>query len=577
MNFINNNKNIQNLLLVFLLLYPWYFVISGIDMTDAGYWLTYYKNFFDNPESVIRGFPVWLTLVIGASANKLLGDLGLFSFNIMNVLIIYLSLYLSYKILNSFTNKTTMLFTLAISVVFINIDRSSIVSYDNLTVLFYLIAAYFIYYGLVEGKKNYLFLSGIVLGLNIFIRFPNLLGIGLIIVIFYYNYISNTKVKKSLKEISYVLAGYSFSIIAVVLVLKSIGHFELYVEGLNAMLATGKGPSDSPSLIKTFLNDQLFAFKYGVAFIIGLIVFSWLSKFWNKSTVISFIMLFVLSGLSTLYVMKISYILQYPNYYFLHMGVIGIFYISLILIILKTLKIDPKFSTIALITFLIIELIPLGSNTHLRKSVGGLYLGLPIILIYLYSLSTIKLGPFLLESKQVLFLKKYVSLTLILFSVIVSTFYFAAYCDNGNKFKMTSTSDIPLLKYNLTTEERADTLIDVLENLKQYEDKYEYMFTYGRIPLIQYLSNTKPFIDNPNPLFETPNAIKIKLDIAAKNKSLPLVIQSKTVTSAKTWPAKRYKVNKSTKMTLMIQDFLKKYNYTSVWQNDDFEILVPQK
>jgi len=60
-----NSKRIEILLFLFLVLYPWYMVISGIDMTDTGYWLTYYKNFFDTPSSIIRAFPTWLSLVIG--------------------------------------------------------------------------------------------------------------------------------------------------------------------------------------------------------------------------------------------------------------------------------------------------------------------------------------------------------------------------------------------------------------------------------------------------------------------------------------------------------------------------------
>jgi len=83
---------------------------------------------------------------------------------------------------------------------------------------------------------------------------------------------------------------------------------------------------------------------------------------------------------------------------------------------------------------------------------------------------------------------------------------------------------------------------------------------------------------NPNPLFDTPNIIKEKLEQASKEKSLPIVIKAKTQTDLKKWPTKRLnipKIGKYGKMNLVINNFFKKNKYKKVWENDDFEILIP--
>jgi hypothetical protein len=56
----------------------------------------------------------------------------------------------------------------------------SLLGYGDLTTLFYLAGAALLFFGLVRNRKLLVMLAGIVLGVNFFVRFPNLLGITLV-------------------------------------------------------------------------------------------------------------------------------------------------------------------------------------------------------------------------------------------------------------------------------------------------------------------------------------------------------------------------------------------------------------
>lgn len=284
-----------------------------------------------------------------------------------------------------------------------------------------------------------------------------------------------------------------------------------------------------------------------------------------------------------LFIMQISGTFNATNYYFLHKGIIGMTYWILILIAFKNFKKNPKFSTLAFTAFLIIELIPLGSDTHLRNAIFGLYFGLPVILIYIYSLSSMKIGSLVLGRKGVSFLKIFISMTLILFSVMVSTVYFAAYGDSHTKWKMNHTVDHPMLRYNLTTKERSIVLTEVLNNIQKYTKQYDFMLAYNRIPMIQFASKIKPYLGSSTPYYYMPHTLQQELEKSSEEKSLPLVIRARADTSNKEWPIGSPGFygwqNKGVRAERrqIIQDFLDSNIYIIVWKNKAFEILIPNQ
>ena len=82
------------------------------------------------------------------------------------------------------------------------------------------------------------------------------------------------------------------------------------------------------------------------------------------------------------------------------------------------------------------KLIPLGANTGFKTATFGLYLVLPLILIYISSLTEIKIAAIHIKEQEVHFLKVFINVGLLIFSLVVGNMYFAAYEDSRNRWSM---------------------------------------------------------------------------------------------------------------------------------------------
>ena len=582
MNSLIGNKKINFLLLSLIVIFPWLFIaLQGIDMSDTGYWLVGYQNFFTNVDVSKSIFSCWLTLLLGAGTNSLLGWMGFWGFKIANIIILYGMLYIVYLMLRTYTNYTLLLFFLLLTMIFASIDRLSIIFYYNLTALFFLAAGALIYFGLIKNKILLILLAGFILGLNIFVRFPNLLGIVLIVAIIYYDLAKGHLKRETLKKSILLIIGYVTGIFATLFLMHLLGHYDLYIENITELLSLSKDPSyhhSSSQLLTKTIMGHIRGFIVGFVLLMALGIFAWLSRFWNHSkawiwgTSIFF---------SLIIVILLSKIVHYETktYFWIYPGMIGIFLIILLWMAFKLFKERPELGTLAVIAYLIVELIPLGANTGFKTAIYGLYLAMPLVLIYLASLKEIKIGSIYLRSQELYFLKVFTNVFILVFSLIVGNIYFSAYHDGRSRWSMLSTVDNTKLKGTFTTKERANTLNDLLVNIKPFLDQYDSLLAYEYIPTIYYLTDANPFLDTSWPYLYTPKVLKQKLEIDLKEKGLPLVLRAKALTKDKDWPQNTKPIDTTKPMVIenrkILQNFLNKYHYQTVWENRDFELLAP--
>ena len=140
------------------------------------------------------------------------------------------------------------------------------------------------------------------------------------------------------------------------------------------------------------------------------------------------------------------------------------------------------------------------------------------------------------------------------------------------------TVDDPKLRGTFTTRERAETLDDLLKNLKPYLDQYDSLLAYEYLLTIYYLTEAKPFLNTSWPYLYAPATLKKKLENGIKKGSLPLVLRAKNFTTDKDWPKNPKPINKAKSIIIkreILQDFLNRNNYQMVWENKDFELFIP--
>jgi hypothetical protein len=144
---------------VVFLVVPLLFVWQGLDLGDAGYYLTIYQNFFSHPEAILYSFPTWLTNLAGASWLTVVPLPGLLAIRIFNALVLAATAAAAYRLLSGVVARGPLLAALTVTLLF---SRSFIDSfgYNSLTGLVAVVAVLCLTEGLVRDRRRGLVLAG---------------------------------------------------------------------------------------------------------------------------------------------------------------------------------------------------------------------------------------------------------------------------------------------------------------------------------------------------------------------------------------------------------------------------------
>jgi len=580
------NKN-YNWLIAVVIIFPYLLIFQGLDFTDAGYSLTNYQQIFIEPSSIQNSFACWLTNIIGGIWIKVSGSLGLFGAKLGGALVISITCYLSYLILKDYIKKEFLLLGLLLAEIFAFSSTAIILNYNILTAFFFTISVYFLSLGIFKKQYMLLFLSGFFAGLNIFIRFPNILGILLVVVIFFYGYLKKIKISAQIKQSLIFLAGWFISIITAVIIMNTLGHYKLYSDSLLNLFKMGISSELSHSgmsLIKRLIIDHLYILQYAFTALLGTVI---ISKLFNKIKKNKYLKY----GIFLVFAILISCVTYRINHYFLY-GIIGMLYTTLLFYIFNFQKINVNMRALSSIALLILFITPLGSNTGLWNARQGMWLALPISFSFILQICEFEsginlkigldriVGKFKMTQQEILFAKNIILIFCFTFMLIFSFKY--TYGNTTNRLAMHYSINHPRLKMVYTTKERAKVVEELLGELSKYVHKGEYLFTFEQISLLHYLTKTKPYLYNSWPILYRPEEFKVALEKAIREKEdLPVIVRAKRGTGNFEWPnnpeveftePKQHIDNRS-----IVKEFMDKYCYKTIWENDFFQILLPGK
>jgi hypothetical protein len=487
------------------------FIWQGLDFTDTGYILTNYQQIFNEPTSVESSFRIWLTNVLGGVWLYFFGDsLGLIGYRLAGVLVTYLTSYCSYLILKPYFEKRFILWAMLGALIFIN--RSMFVfNYNSLTALFYVLSVYFLIKGLRDNKLYLIGISAFILGLNIFIRLPNILGCLLILGIFLYGYLNRSPLLLQTKQAIIFLIGYLISILTALSTMYLLGHLVGYVSAIKdtfLMFNDPLGHHGSNRLTYILIDNHEW-----VLHMLSLILFA--------STVLLFILTisskFGFVKLQTGIIILIGFVLlywcwDYYRYWFdIIAAVLGLLYFILLLSILILPKDRKELRLISFTALLILVLVPLGSNNGIRNSVYGMYLSIPLVFCYITTVSSSTINKItgrlakrstdLKEIQSNFFIVMAISVLLLL---SMRSAYHFTYRDANDRWKMSHSINHHLLKGVLTTDDRAQVVEELLKVLSKYVKQDDYLLAYEQISLIHFLTKTKPYLFNSWPMLYSP-------------------------------------------------------------------------
>jgi len=560
-----------------LLLFVW----QGLDFTDMGFWLTGYQLQYTQLDTFAAA--CWLSNFIGHWLGWMLGQ-GVLAYKLGYVAVVTMSAMIAYWLLAAQLGRSrTLAGAVFLTVLYTRGYGGNWLGYNELTALFYLAGAALLFFGLSGNRKQLVVLSGVLLGANLFVRFPNLLGISLVSAI----WLQAWACRWSLRDVgvvsSWFVGGFTLGVALIFGLIALNGQAILYLQGIQAILGLAvDADSHHPgaSLLSLFISDHLHAF-YAAAFLLvfGCFIATWIGK---QEKLLAAV--FILTVFSLL--VYVIYIQGHSRWL-----VPGLCYIVLLSIIFLKSRKEPHLVLLAFIAGMVLLLVPLGSNNGMSNSVYGMWLALPLTITWLwrsygFSFSfCLKLNgngfdinrTFSMDVRGIRLLAGIMALALLLQSLALAWRH--TYLDSNNRFAMTHSIPHPLLQGIFTTSERAKVVTELLDAMAHFTKPGDAVLAYNAIPTVHFLTETLPWLGDPWP--DLVDAEKLATLIRQKEQAsagLPCIVRATGSTYVNSWPAQAQPVATwwhQDESRQVFAQFEQRNGYVVVWSNRFFEILSP--
>jgi len=573
-------------------------IFQGLDLSDEGFLSTFYSHIFSNPASVSYCFMFWLTGIIGGAWTKLFSPLGLLGIRLGGAVVNTITVILTYHLLKNYLKPAYLKLGLILVVLSLNNDIK-VLNYNTLSSLFYVIIISLLFNGLIKGQVGKIFLSGFFVGLNIFVRTPNILGLGLVLGIIYYYHLTGWSLVSILKQIFIFSLGCLAAVGCIIFVMRLMGHLPVFLDSMKLLFALEKGIKKPEiqggygiiRLLDLFRSNIVVALKYTLipAIIVFVGLFSY-NKIGNQTKLAKFVFSgIVLSGLIVVLVFIIDHQIDHFSMLFFTNGLILLtaacmFYASAE----NEIKLLFFFGCFFLLSY------PLGSSDGVFTAGRYcLWIALPITIDYLFKIQSTNLTIAISRDKKEYAIKLWVSarqLTvtkwLLAGTLAFAGFYYVYYYpffDRKNRVQMRYSLTSNKLKGIYTTKGRADVFNELLAESAKYMKANDYVIAYDNIAMFYYATGTIPLLTNPLPAVYSTDLFKSDLNsIYERSKILPPVIMQKiaTVGPASKWPEELLpgdyaKSERNLDRNIILDSFLTKNNYKEVWSNKAFKILLP--
>ena len=518
---------------LFVLLFQSLNIFWGFELLDSGFHLTAFDNIFDAPDSVSYNFMYYLTNVIGGIIMNLFPGIGVFGFRVVGALFIDLSIFLIFFCLR----KEIPVIHILLGSILVVVSYFWPYSFNNgiLSCFLYVCALLVLYKGLERGNAVLVILSGTIVGINIFSRAPNVLGIGLALLILCRRWIEDREVnfdwESALRFLFGVIIGVVFSLLLIIF----LGHFSAFKEVLGVLFLKGTSSSDGHSLWN-IIWTQIYFYLTAVVF---MALFFSISYFNRKQRDRIWRLLFVAVA---------SFVVFYHVYLNLYLikgyePLWALCVAGCVICIMKRNSLS-LLASIALF-MLIVEILGSGS--------GNNHGSLPALLaapIASYTLINRKNFVFVAVACMALFLK-----------VIKQGNHFD-FGPLSQKQYFINVAECSMIR---TTAERAEVMNKTLPALKRYVHPKDTLLVFGSAPMVNYLTHTRPaggmcwpgegfFI---KPFESAPKILIHKFD----NGFSEPVRQTRGIPTG----------------NQMIDSYMQDHQYKIVWENPYFILLFPQK
>ncbi len=576
---------IKTLAVPFLLAaYSLLLAMQGLDFGDAGWQLTAYENIISYPQGVQYSFMYYLSVLLGHLWHLILPSGGLY-WNRVGMILFFMIVLLIYRtLLKNYYPRHSWIRSLALIYLFIYQGGPESLNYDVFTMFFNSLIIVFLFLGLTKRKRYLLFLSGLMLGLNIFIKISNLTGILFFVVIPFHAYLKNWNSRRLLQYTGLTIIGFITGILLIIIVMRLLNHQTYFYKNLTFLMDMSASGEATHSLLHLLLS---YLKGYGKIFLItgtSLMIILYIRYLFkinpqfiqSRLYHIMVIILLIVFGLTAL-------IFGNPVWSKIRYLFFGLMLLNgLVLLLLR--HVAAKTRLLVSLGLILLFISPLGSDSGLEKMVWGSWILGPILFLQLKKGHYASIGSGKIRFKGNKELYKVFILT---FTIAVLTYAWNnTYNDPGSRLLKRYTVDHPKLRGIYTSEKRALVVNQLLLELPNYVKQEDTLLAFIEMPMIHYLTSTRPYLITSWPkLLYSPEMFNKQLNTSSKKGKLPVIVRQRQDMGAANWPYQSIPgytlyLNASIKYRehgLILNNFLNRHKYYSVWENRSFEILLPDR
>jgi len=591
----------------FLFLYQLAFIFQGLDFADEGFHATFYQEIFHDPSSVQYNFMYWFSGIIGGLWMKAFGFLGLWGLRLAGVLATTLTAYQTFRFLRQYINKGHLFIGLMLATMFISNDPKELY-YNNLSALFYVLIATAFFNGLRYHKPLLLLVAGVLVAINTFTRLPNLLQSGLILAVFYHGYIAHVPMRTRIQQALLFAAGLAGGLLLIWFIMYSVGHWQLFMNNFNLLVTlagtatgTAKGQAKDSggyyslgAQLSLFWGNYMISLRY-TAYLLAFLLaagyvtgqarrYSWIRRLLPFAGWLCFFALCIA-------VVSVTKNVNLPNTLLLYL-----FSGSAILIGGYTLLRGRNVDIRLLAFFGLFQTLSyhVGSSSGMfTAGVYAFWITLPLIVDWIYRLRSVQLSGQMqsirgeeeeaniwISPRQLRHFRQY-GLVICLLGCVYSSWNHP-FWDWAEREKLTHSINSEKMRGIFTSGPRAEAINELLEASRNYIKPGDFLLAHDAIPMVHYLTGTRPFLHNSYPWLYQANVYKALLEQSTEEKDhLPVIIMQKVATNSHRgthWPensAPEYEQWNSVRNDILRQ-YITRYHYKEVWSNNAFRLFVAE-
>ncbi len=616
-------SNLESVLVLILGLYPFRHIYWGIDLMDTGYNFANFEYMgLDHMDSMWL-FSTYLANVVGNFLTKLPAAGSLAGMNL------YTGIFVSALAIAGYLFCTRKL---EVSPVIAFVGEFAAISlcwcptallYNYLTYVLFLGCVILLYIGICQEKKWCLFVAGVCLGTNVFVRFSNLPEAAMIVAVWAYGIIEaleyrrksgkNGQIQKkdhpkssgawgrTVNRTLWCLGGYLAAIIFFLLHIELRYGLKAYIAGIQRLFAMTDNATDYKAtsmltgLINTYVDNLYWVIRIAVFVVAGMLlcgVLKWLGKmgapriknvniekivdkccyvacFGLGIAMLIWLYLFANDGKGFCSWAFYSYdSMLRPGILFLMLTML----VAVVRIFQRNCKKEEKL--IAGMILLVILLTSIGSNNNVFPSLNNLFVAAPYTLWQCWLFfkkvkdTNIKIGKKIQLLIQPLSLKCIMVAFLVMFlfqsGMFGAKFVFAE--GTGVQEVSASVENNEVLKGIKMSYERAEWMSSISAYVQENDLQGKEVILYGEIPALSYYLQM-PSAFNPWSDLRSYNISQMELDLTElmeeideKGAELPVIIANKTKLDI---------MEQDVKWQLIVK-FMDQYGYEQTFSNEKF-------